>query len=237
MADQEKPKQGDLTARVIGGVVGGTASVAAAAVLGPAGALIGGAVSPIVTDATRGLQSVLRRRIEKAEQAAAVATETSGHSIDDLIEAAADDDRKIEIIGRALQAAALAESEQTIKTLGKALAEGALAEDTALVDEYLRVVSALAGLEALDVRVLDRMSQVEHRWLIRPEEGRDIPAYSDADPTVEPVADAIFARLSTQGLITSVTAQWFGPSWSVTNFGHLCLTKLREFGSLDLDKA
>ncbi|MQA07704.1 MAG: hypothetical protein GEU98_03950 [Pseudonocardiaceae bacterium] len=80
--------------------------------------------------------------MDRVDKAAAIAEGISGRSFDDLVERAAgfDDDRRLEIIGRALQAAALSDYEPAIRALGRALATGALAEDSAKVDESLRIV-------------------------------------------------------------------------------------------------
>lgn len=231
-------KKQDLAVKVVGSVAGGLLSLLGVGLFGAPGALLGNAVSPAATDALRDLaQRVVERRFTKVQMAARAAEDAdpAGRTFDQIVGAAVEDERKCELVERALQAAALADEEQTIKALGRALAIGALAEDRARVDESTRIVSCLASLEAVDLRVLRRMNTGEY-WLPRAEEKRQIPGYAAVDPGTEPIIDAIFARLAMQGLITNGDPRWFGSAWRLTDFAQVCLDLLQQVGAQELGR-
>jgi hypothetical protein len=225
----------DLTARSAAAVGGGLVGLGAALFLGPVlGALVGSASSPLLADGAKALQRVVRRRLDRVELASSVASEVAGCPFDALVEIATDDDRRLEIIGRALQAAALSESELTIRALGFALASGVLASDDAKVDASFRIVSTLGQLDAVDLRVLDRMCQEDTGWDVRPSDPKTSrPSIEEAVPGVDVVLDHVVARLSTLGLISKPDAgglAWNGIPWLVTSFGRLCVDTLRAGG-------
>ena len=231
-------KKAELVVKVAGGAAGGLLSLLGVAILGPPGGLLGSVAAPATTDAMRRLaQRVVEHRVANLQMtaSAAEAADPAGRSFDQIVEASLEDERKCELVGRALQAAALADEERTIKALGRVLATGALAEDRAHVDESARIVSCLAALESVDLRVLERMSTGEY-WLPRAEAGRNVPGYSEVDPGTEPIIDAIFARLAMQGLITSGDPRWFGSAWRLTTFAEVCLDVLRQVGAEEMKR-
>jgi hypothetical protein len=239
MADEPTlSNKAELAVKVAGSTTGGLLSLLGVVLFGPLGALVGSVASPASTDAMRQLtQRVLKRRFTNVQMAAdaASAADPTGRTFDQIVEIALEDEPKYELVGRALQAAALTDEERTIRALGRVLAAGVLAEDQARVDESTRIVSCLASLESVDLRVLERMSTGEY-WLPRAQEGRKVPGYSEVDPGAEPIIDAIFARLAMQGLITSDDPRWFGPAWRITDFARVCIDVLQQVGAQELSR-
>lgn len=235
--DDEPEKSNDLVARTAGGLGGAALGLLGAMLFGPPGALIGSAASPLLTDGAKGLGRVLRRRLERTQQAIDAATEFSGRNFDDLVEVASDDDRRLEIIGQALQGAALSKDGATIRALGRALAQGVLADDDARVDESLRIVSTLAALDPIDVKVLDRMCEPGSSWFIRGTSNNlNRRSVTGEIPEAEPVVDHVIARLSQLGLVTrpdSGGLAWDGVPWIATDFGHLCVDTLHAAGAVE----
>lgn len=228
----EPSKKEELASATVGGVGGGTIGVVATALLGPFGALLGSLSSPLLTE---GARKVFERRSRRAEAAAQEAADAANIPFQDLVEMATDDDRRLEIVGRALQAAAMSEDAVKIRALGRSMAAGVLTTDDAKVDETLRIIDALADLEPADVKVLARMRQHSGWWDVRPSDGRpNPPTIVQNMPEVETVVDSIIARLSTLGAITRPDsgAQTWGAmsSWFVTDFGCLCLDTLLAAG-------
>ncbi|WP_143254073.1 hypothetical protein [Amycolatopsis keratiniphila] len=231
--EPEEPK--DLVARTAGGVSAATLGLVGTLLFGPIGALVAGATSPLLTDGAKALERVIRRRLGRTQEAVDAAAKFANRSFEELIEIASEDDRRLEIVGRAVQAAALSSDSATICALGRALATGVLATDDAKVDESLRIVSTLASLDPIDVKVLERMHTSGGTWhILRTDDNSHHHAIAEEFPEAESVIDHVVARLSQQGLITRPDAgglAWDGIPWVVTDFGRLCIETLRSAGA------
>jgi hypothetical protein len=232
---EEPEKSRDLAARTAAGMSAAALSLIGTLLLGQPGALLGSAASPLLTDGATKLERVLRRRLERTQEAADAAAEVSGKSFDELIEIASEDDRRLEIVGRAVQAAALSSDSATIRALGRALAGGVLAKDDAKVDESLRIVSTLASLDPVDVKVLARMCTPCSSWdVLSAGDGPRRRALVDEFPEAKTVIDHVVAQLSQQGLVAKPDfggLAWDGAPWVATDFGRLCIETLRAAGA------
>ncbi|WIX83213.1 hypothetical protein QRX50_21845 [Amycolatopsis carbonis] len=142
-----------------------------------------------------------------------------------------DDDRKLELLGRALEVAQRTVDEERVRFYGRIAAEGVLATDTAVVDEKDRIFSSVAVLDPSDLKVLLHMVAGQ-AWQKREAAGQN-RAIADELPEVGHVLDAIFARLETLGMITGQGegGLMFGNEWTVSEFGRLCMDELRRLGS------
>lgn len=233
--DDEPDKSNDLVPRTVASLSAATLSLLGTLLLGPLGALLGSAASPLLTDGAVAIDQVLRRRLERTQEAADAASEFSGRSFDELINIASGDDQRLEIIGRAVQAAALSSDFATIRALGRLLATGVLATDDAKVDESLRIISTLATLDPIDVKVLERMCAPGSTWHVqRTDDNSHRRSIAEEFPQAETVIDHVVARLSQQGLIARPDAgglSWDGIPWTATDFGLLCIQTLRAAGA------
>ncbi|MEV5544040.1 hypothetical protein AB0L13_45300 [Saccharopolyspora shandongensis] len=235
MGEIEKRK-GPALDRVVGGAGGAAISVLAALLIGPeAAAVLGNASGPLVEETSYALRAVIQRRARKIEQAGEAACRKGQCTFEEIVEKALGDDRKIELITRVLQAAAVAEEERKVRALGRALARGVLTSEDALVDAELRITSALASLEPVDIRALALMAGEKREWIKRPLDDQKDNEWAgvliEADSGLAPVVDSIIARLSTYGLIGDESEGGFrlgGSSWRITHFGRTCLESLME---------
>ena len=232
MGDLDK-RTGPTVDRMVGGASGATVSLLAALVMGPeAAAIMGNAFGPLVEEASYAVRRVALRRGSKIEAAGDAACHEGQCTLEDLVDEAVGDDRKLELIARALEAAARAEEDRKIDALGRSLARGVLTNDDARVDEELRITTALASLEPADMRALSLMEDGT-QWIKRHPTNDDdnwANAWTESDPGLNSVIDSIVARLTTHGLISDESIgglRFGGSSWHITEFGRACINTLR----------
>lgn len=220
--------------RTAGATLGFFVGLGATPLLGPIlGPLVGNMSAPLFEEASFALRNALETRRVRVETAYDVGCDVANKSREELAVLAIQDDRRIDLLTAALEAAATSDDERKIRVLGRSMALGIIATDEAKVDEHLRVVKTLAALDSVDVRVLEIMRADTSTWQKRGgSEGA--PAVADVAPAVEPIIDAIFARLSMHGLITDESAGegliWGGSPWRMTVFGRLCTDVLLALG-------
>lgn len=197
-----------MTASMLGGTAGGTLSGLA--------------------------QQMYARRRNRSDRALQAARDVSGHDRQELFELALRDDRKLELLIHAIEAAMREADEQRVRFYGRIAATGILAEDDAHVDRASRIFSTIASLDTADVKVLLHVASpgTADGWRVDPwqqgtEEG---PALSTDLPELVDVLDSIVARLETAGILTirSEGGISFGTWYTVTNFARTCVAELLE---------
>ncbi|MGW5701717.1 hypothetical protein [Amycolatopsis japonica] len=184
---------------------------------------LGGAAAGL----SKAADAVISRRGARVG-AALVAT---GQDLEHLFTAAMDDDRKLELLSRALEVAQRTADEERVRFYGRIAAEGVLASDDAVVDEKDRIFSSVAELDPADLKVLLLMT-TGHAWQKREAAGQN-RVVAEELPEVVRVLDPVFARLENLGMITGQGeggVMW-GSEWTVTDFGRLCMAELRRLGS------
>jgi hypothetical protein len=164
-----------------------------------------------------------RRRVGLALDAA---REHTGHCPMELLELAIDrdSDQAFEFFVRALQAAAREADDDRVRFYGRIAASGALAQDDAVVDEAERVFSTIAGLDAIDVKVLLALGEDHHtRWQLRTGV-LPFPSFEKRFPEANNVLDGVIARLETAGMIRGQTdaETTYARTWGLTRFGVFC---------------
>ncbi|MFB9909653.1 hypothetical protein [Allokutzneria oryzae] len=150
----------------------------------------------------------------------------SGVDPEEFISLALNDDRKLELLARAMEAAQKTVEDQRVKFYGQIAAEGILAADAAIVDESQRILSTIASLEPSDLKIFLHMRTAEN-WSKYHHEGGSRTLAIEL-PELSPVLDSSLARLEALGLATSASEGGlsFGTFWRITKFGELCLKKL-----------
>ncbi|WP_139219523.1 hypothetical protein [Actinopolyspora alba] len=217
--------------KVTGGGVGATTGILTGLLISPElASVVGNASGPLFEEASYSIRAVVDRRKAKIDQAGEIACSEGNCTFEVILESALEDDRKIELIARALQAASVAEEKKKINALGRALARGVLNDSQ--IDEQYRIATTLAGVEVIDIRALALMSGDNKAWVKRSADAKNggVAALTEIDPTLNNVVDSVVARLSTHGLITdeSPGGLSFGHSWKVTDFGRSCHNALLE---------
>lgn len=192
-------------------------------------AAIGGAAAGMSKTAEAAFARLVERRRARVE----TALRATGRDAEHLLVTAMDDDRKLELLGRALEVAQRTVDEERVRFYGRIAAEGVLASDTAVVDEKDRIFSGVAALDPADLKVLLLMV-TDRAWQKRVAAGQN-RVIADELPEVANVLDAIFARLENLGMITGQGegGLMWGNEWTVTDFGRLCVDELRRLGVPD----
>jgi hypothetical protein len=189
-------------------------------------AAIGGAAAGVSKTAEAAFARLVERRGARVEAALRATGQDSEH----LLLTAMDDDRKLELLGRALEVAQRTVDEERVRFYGRIAAEGVLASDNAVIDEKDRIFSAVAALDSADLKVLLFMV-TDRAWQKHVASGQN-RVVADELPEVAHVLDAIFARLENLGMITGQGegGLMWGSEWTVTQFGRLCVDELYRLG-------
>ncbi|MDQ4031280.1 MAG: hypothetical protein M3332_02995 [Actinomycetota bacterium] len=208
--------------------VGSTEATAMGAVAGPLGEEVSFALRKVAIKKITGMVRLLEGGAESQDV-----------STDDLLEAAVSDPSKLELLGRAMDAAARATSMNVIDTLARAFATGVLAEDCAAVDETFLVIDALGQIDAPHLRLLAILSQNAPHTDLR-EDIADELRYAwtveqilVTDPGLSTVVDALIAKLRSLGVIRDDGQGRldYKPYWCLTGFGHACHAALIKRGA------
>ncbi|MQA07703.1 MAG: hypothetical protein GEU98_03945 [Pseudonocardiaceae bacterium] len=94
----------------------------------------------------------------------------------------------------------------------------------------------MGQLDAVDIKVLDRMNQEDRGWHVRPDRKARVPSLEEVMPGIALVLEHVLARLSTHGLVTRPDGSGLsfgGNPWTVTEFGKLCLDTMRIAGGAE----
>jgi hypothetical protein len=216
-----------LAIEVISEVLGEGAK-AVAVVIGAdeiAAAALGGLSAGIVKALGR-----LTQRRRKQIETFAEATSDYGAAFEELVETALADDRKLDLLRRALESACRTADRERIRFYARMATQGVLSKDDAMVDQKDRVLSSLAALDPVDVKVLLQMQEpTDTVWTKNaPQRG---PSLAEQMPEVATVLDAVLARLEVHGLITGHVGSSFlssSPTWVVTDYGRFCVRQLLD---------
>jgi hypothetical protein len=192
------------------------------------GGSAGGAAKGIVGAAT----SLWYRRRDRANKMLTEAEATSGRTRLALLEEALKDDRKLELLGQAIETAMREADERRVQFYGRLAASGVLAEDEAQVDVANRIFTTIASLDTADIKVLLHVTSpgASDHWLVDPprKETRNVHVLRADLPELDNILDSIVARLEAAGLLTAraeggITA---GTSEKVTPFARQCADAL-----------
>ncbi|MGW7532554.1 hypothetical protein [Amycolatopsis sp. NPDC054798] len=188
------------------------------------------AIGGIAAGFSKTTEAAFVRLMDRRRARVELALSATSQDPDHLFTTAMGSDRKLELLGRALEAAQLTVDEERVRFYGRIAEEGVLASDDAVVDEKARMFSAVAALDPFDLKVLLLMV-TDRAWQKRVPAGQN-KVVADELPEVAHVLDAIFARLEHLGMITGQGegGLMWGNEWTVTKFGHLCVDELRRLG-------
>ncbi len=213
----------NILSGVVGGLVAGSS--------GPLAPVTGPAAAAAAQGLTRVSIAVWDHRRRRAERLLDAAAEMVG-SMDILLGRALQNDDRVQLIARVLEAGCRSRLQAKIPALARVLADGI--DDTGDVDEAHVLAAALDAIEGLHVTVL-----------------RHMDTHDPTPSTVEPgtrvwelhqlTADFpllmslpnLLAVLSAHGLVTQGGGRTFPgstgpPSWSVNELGRRCLYLLRQ---------
>jgi hypothetical protein len=187
--------------------------------LGPAGAVLATISTPIATKiASWVVVKLAERRVKHAAETVLDAAEAAKLPLDEFIDKAVSDDRRHELLARTLFIAQDTALRNKRRALGRALAAGVMGDD-AKVDEELLFIRAVADVDEMHIRLLQRMLNPGPigggglSWTAN--------AIASADPDLAVGVLALLGTLELHGLVETAIANRAIPGAvsSVTTYG------------------
>jgi hypothetical protein len=187
--------------------------------------------------ATRRVLGVQAARTERVIQGAA---DEAGMTSGELLDALLKDPFKMELLLRAVEAAARSTTERKVDLIAELLRTGALAGDDAVVQDQLLAMEAVQALDVPHFRLLLLLDDPSPAWWPdAPSRRRFRFAWPESkilerDPGLGNGLATIAAKLNGLGLVRDV-----GPAgdadvlWERTRFGELCVEALKRRGGKD----
>jgi hypothetical protein len=172
--------------------------------------------------ANAAVKRIGRRRIENATETLLEGAKAADISVAEFIDRAASDDRRHELLARALTVAQDAAWRNKRRALGHALAAGVVRDD-ARIDEELLFVRAVDDIDEMHIRLLGRLGdggQLTARDVVQ------------ADPGLGTGVLTLLGQLQLHGLIDSRSPVTPGgamtpePRYFITDWGRSFLTRL-----------
>jgi hypothetical protein len=234
--------------------VGNTVSPGVAALCVTAGlsiqeaTAIGASAGALTQEAVTLIAERRRHVTRRVERFAATAEEESGLTLEDLLIDASRDERKLELLGRTVEAAARSLEDRKIDLLARTYVHGV--HDGDRIDQALIITGALRELETPHLLLLAAMRTpgpvLIHRRSNRdPNPGRErqsiaqraaVTAWSaqaveHTQPVLRGGVEAVASRLVSLGLIQAIWDEAEARQcWVTTPFGHQCMQHLQQRG-------
>jgi hypothetical protein len=228
--------EGDHSGRDLAVRTSAAALTAFATLLGADAAAAATAMQPVTESALLTAVGWVRQRWSRNRaEVLADAADAAGKSAEDLLLAAASDDRRHELLARALGIAQDTALHNKRRALGRALAAGITGND-AHIDGELMFMRAVADLDAPHIRALALMASEQPgigQQSSSPFHAGWSPATMAArDPGLGPALPALLSTLEAHGLIGSpvTSAPWLASreAYNVTPAGRHLLGRLAE---------
>ena len=184
-------------------------------------------VTPLAAAAATAIGRIGRRREENAAETLAEAVKASGDPPEEFINKATADDRRIELLTRALVIAQDTALREKRRALGRALANG-IAGDNARIDEELLFLRAVADVDAPHIKLLARLANGRRSGASRGYWHRE--QITTAMPELGNSWYALMAPLEVHGLVDhrQSSALELKESFMVTHLGYAMLARLAE---------
>ena len=173
-------------------VIATMASAAGATIslLGPEASVMAATATPGITVTLSAIwDKVAERRVSHVEETLTEAADTSATTLEEFLDAAVSGERSQELLARVVMAAQDTTMREKRRALGRALAAG-VAGDSAVVDEELLFVRAIADLDPPHIRLLSLIGSeapskapIKGGWMTH-EITRHDPGLSDVLPAL-----------------------------------------------------
>jgi hypothetical protein len=204
MGADEHPRE-ELAIRTSAAALTGLASL-----LGPDATVVATTLQPITESALQAAARLIRERWNRnSAEMLADAAQAASESPEELLIKAVSDDRRHELLARAIGTAQDTALRDKRRALGRALAAG-IAGDDAQIDDELMFMRAIADLDAPHIRVLALMASEQAQ--AGQQSGSPFHAgWSPAtiaarDPGLRDTVPALMWTLEAHGLIAAMTA-------------------------------
>jgi hypothetical protein len=126
-----------------------------AVIAGPAGAIAGAALGPMLEPLVRGVWAELSEKARRRQTDVLFWAIRNGVPVDEMEERINASERTQLLTGFALSAAARTAWEDKVRTLGRSLAPGLLADDNAQIDNEQMIIAAITDIEGPQLAMLE----------------------------------------------------------------------------------
>ncbi|PWK30308.1 hypothetical protein BC793_13931 [Actinoplanes xinjiangensis] len=170
-------------------------------------------------------------RAERVERFGVTVAEQSGTSLDELLDDALTDPRKLEVLARAVEAASRALDEEKIDLLARVYVVGV--HDQALIDESSILVDSIRQIEGPHLRVMQVLATHGPR-VLKAGDGGQINAWPEPELAAEArtgeALPALVAKLVSLGFVydEGIGRIDYEPYWQLSPFGQNCLNFLSQ---------
>lgn len=229
----DEPRAAAAFDRVVGNVVNTAVAMWVARTTGDvdSGSFIGSMVGPLSEELSYTIRRVVNVQHAKAQTMVDEAVACSGYDEETLLSKCLADPAKVELLYRALQAAAHASTERKLRLIAELFTAGALASDSTVVDEQFLALDAIGKLETPHFRLLTFLVRPSPLWWDDPA-ARERFRYSwsehrigEENPGLKNVLPALLAATQSLGMIRDDSTD-HGIVWSLTSFGRICIEAL-----------
>ena len=242
MANEDVERSWDVGANAAGNAVGGLLGAALGAPFGPFGVVAGAAVGAVAEDYVKLYAADRARRVHAMSVAVSEVTDDSS---DELYSAILGDERKRELLARAVEEAARSIEDQNIRAIAHAFVTGALSSDPAAVDDAMLAIDVVRQLGAPHWRLISTLVRASPMGGIDPTDEDLVKRYQfawtreeilKADPGLERAFDHLLGRLISLGLVTDIAVgTWeYTGRWTLNEFGKTCAEYLNLLGKSGL---
>jgi hypothetical protein len=201
--------------------------------------VMGGGVGGLAKSLVSAAQRAYERRRARLTIALEAAYEESGHGPGELLAEALGDDRKLELLTRAFEAAQRDADLRRVRFYGRIAAAGVMAQDDAKVNATERIFRTIASLDAADLKVLLYMaSKGKAIWSVFELPTDRVRTLSAELPEVNVMLEPIVYRLLGLGLLTDKDGDTsYADAYLVSPFARLCVESLLNDSLVDLPDA
>jgi uncharacterized protein YqgC (DUF456 family) len=242
MSNEDVERSWDVGANATGNAVGGLLGAALGAPFGPFGVVAGAAVGAVAEDYVKLYAADRARRVRAMS---VVVSEVAGNSSDELDSAILGDERKRELLARAIEEAARSIEDQNIRLIAHAFVTGALSRDPAAVDDAMLAIDVARQLRAPHWRLISTLVRASPMGGIDPTNEDLVTRYQfawtrkeilQADPGLERAFDHLIGQLTSLGLVSDIAVgTWdYTGRWSLNEFGKTCAEYMNVVGKSGL---
>jgi hypothetical protein len=249
-SEAKDPQRGDAAQRVwdvAGRAAGNTVSPGVSALLTIAGiplegAIIAGNIAGALTEeGIDVVEQLVRRRRGRVYRFGALITEEAGSPLEQVLEDAAANPRRLELLAQAVEGASRARDDWKVDLLAKVYVHGAADDDK--LDHMAILLDVVRQLEVPHVRLLRLIAEGTPIYL---DPGStmsvNLRRITFEDPVLNGSFDTLAGKLEMLGLILGrvdeirlrsfYTREW---RWRLTRLGKACVRYLEERGASDND--
>ena len=198
-----------------------------------AGATLGGVAGPLAEELSNAVRKAIGVQQAQGQVMISDAADIAQLLPNDFLDLLTQDPVRLQLLLRALQAAAESATAAKLRNISELLAAGALADQDAQIDELTVALETIRGLETPHFRILLILKNPTPEWWDSAlDRDRLRRAWSEEKiteqaPGLGRALTTLIAKLQSLGLIREVSPYpERRPLWEITPFGNLCIAAM-----------